>query len=268
LAGLAGEDSGREKKPKQSRAIDDPRLVLEKVEYKSGLDTVDGFLARPQGGGPYRPVLVIPGNWIVEPYIPETSAMLAQAGYAGLAVNLLHFFPKVASYEEAAKVPWETTQALIRKEYSDERTVRNIRSGIDYIRSRPSVMAGGVGILGFCGGGWQALLCAAQIKDIAAVVPFYAPVSLRLPGRKTPMDVVRDIKAPIQGHYGKRDNGIPLADVKKFEDALRAQETRVEIFTYEAEHGFFAYNRNEAYQPEAAKLAWSRAMRFFKECLK
>ena len=122
--------------------------------------------------------------------------------------------------------------------------------------------------MGFCGGGWQALLCAALINDIAAVVPFYAPVSLRLPGRKTPMDVVKNLKVPIQGHYGKRDKGIPLADVKKFEDALRAQGTPVEIFTYEAGHGFFAYNRNEAYQPEAAKLAWSRAMRFFKECLK
>lgn len=61
--------------------------------------------------------------------------------------------------------------------------------------------------------------------------------------------------------------GIPLPDVNKFEDALRGQGTPVEIFTYEAGHGFFAYNRDEAYQPEAAKLAWGRDLAFFKHRL-
>jgi carboxymethylenebutenolidase len=97
------------------------------------------------------------------------------------------------------------------------------------------------------------------------VVPFYAPVSLKLPGRKTPLDVVRDIKVPVQGHYGTKDKGIDLADVKKFEEALQAQHTPVEIFTYEAGHGFFAYNREGIYDPEAAKLAWSRAVGFLRE---
>jgi carboxymethylenebutenolidase len=55
---------------------------------------------------------------------------------------------------------------------------------------------------------------------------------------------------------------------KRFEDALRAQGTPVQIFTYEAEHGFFAYNRDEAYQPEAAELAWSRVKEFCDERLK
>jgi dienelactone hydrolase len=42
----------------------------------------------------------------------------------------------------------------------------------------------------------------------------------------------------------------------------------VEIFTYEAGHGFFACNRDDSYQPEAAKLAWNRTLKFFKEHLK
>jgi carboxymethylenebutenolidase len=268
LTASADRGGAQEKRPNEPRAVADPNIILEKVEFKSGADLVDGYLARPKGEGPYTPVIVVPGNWVMEPYILETAAMLAQAGYAGLAVNVLHFFPKVRSFEEADKVPWETTQGLIRKEYSDERTVRNIRSGIDYVRARPFANPGSVGIMGFCGGGWQALLCVAQTKGIAAVVPFYAPVSLRLPGRKTPMDVVKELKIPVQGHYGTKDKGIPLADVKKFEEALRGQGTPVEIFTYEAGHGFFAYNRDEAYQPEAAKLAWNRTLKFLKEHLK
>jgi carboxymethylenebutenolidase len=263
-----GRAGARENKRNETRATADPNIALEKIEFKSGADAVDGYLARPKGSGPFTPVIVVPGNWLIEPYIAETAAMLARAGYAGLAVNVLHYFPKVTSWEEADKVPWETTQGLVRKEYSDERTIRNIQSGIDYVRSLPFVKGGDVGIIGFCGGGWQSLLCVAQTKGIAAVVPFYAPVSLRLPGRKTPMDVVKEIKIPVQGHYGKKDKGIPLADVKKFEEALRGWGTPVEIFTYEAGHGFFAYNRRDAYQPEAAKLAWNRTLKFFKEHLK
>jgi carboxymethylenebutenolidase len=252
----------------ETRAAADPSITLEKVEFSSGADTVDGYLARPKASGRYLPILVVPGNWLIEPYIPETTAMLAQAGFVGLAVNLLHYFPKVQSFEEADKVPWQKTQALIRKEYSDERTVRNIQSGIEYVRSRPFVKEGGVGIVGFCGGGWQSLPCAARLKELSAVVPFYAPVALKLPGRKTPMDVVRDIKVPVQGHYGTKDKGINLADVKKFEQALRDQHTPVEMFTYEAGHGFFAYNREEVYDAMAARLAWSRAVKFLKEQVK
>jgi carboxymethylenebutenolidase len=265
LASLAGTDDARAgQKPKVARAVADPSITLEKVEFKSGADSVDAYLARPKKPGRYRAVLVVPGNWLIEPYIPETAAMLAQAGFVGLAVNLLHYFPKVNDFAEAEKVPWQTTQDLVRKEYSDERTVRNVRSSMHYVRSQPFAQGGGVGMLGFCGGGWQSLLCAARLNGVAAVVPFYAPVSLKLPGRKTPMDLVRDIKVPVQGHYGTKDKGIPLAEVRKFEHALRDQGTPVEIFTYDAGHGFFAYNRDEDYHPQAAELAWTRAVKFLK----
>jgi carboxymethylenebutenolidase len=268
LAGTPADGRSQVQAKHGPRAVADPSISLERIEFPSGTDTVDGYFARPKAPGRYRPVLVVPGNWLIEPYIPETTAMLAQAGFVGLAVNLLHYFPKVQTFEEADKVPWQKTQALIRKEYSDERTVRNVQSAVEYLRSRPFVNEGGPGIIGFCGGGWQALLCAARLTELSAVVPFYAPVALKLPRRKTPMDVVRDIKVPVQGHYGTKDKGIDLADVKKFEQALRDQRTPVEIFTYQAGHGFFAYNRDEAYNAEAAKLAWSRAVAFLKEQVK
>jgi dienelactone hydrolase len=79
-------------------------------------------------------------------------------------------------------------------------------------------------------------------------------VSLKLPGRKTTMTVVRDIKVPVQGCYGTKDKGISVADVKKFGRALQAQGAPVEVFTCEAGHGFFAYNRGEVHQPESASL--------------
>jgi hypothetical protein len=95
-------------------------------------------------------------------------------------------------------------------------------------------------------------------------IEYYAPVALALPNRKTPMDVASQIRVPVQGHYGTRDSGVRLADVRRFEETLRAQGTWIEIFTYDAGHGFFASDREDAYQPEAARVAWSRTLSFLK----
>lgn len=252
-----------QQKPAEKRADDDPNIIFENVEFKSGDQMIGGYLARPKKKGTYRAIALIPGSWFVEPYIAETTAMLAQAGFVGLAIDVFHFFPKVKTYDEVDKIPWETTRDLVAKYYTDESTVRDVRAGIDFLKQQKFVKGKQFGVTGFCGGGWLGLLSASQIKDIGAVVPFYAPVNLRLPNRKTPMDVVSQIKVPVQGHYGTEDKGIPLEDVKKFEELLKAQKTKVEIYTYPAGHGFLAYNRDEAYNPKEAKLAWSRAMDFF-----
>lgn len=263
-ATLANKSFGQQS---QKRAIDDPNIIVENVEFKSGGKMIGGYLARPKKNGKFRAVGLIPGSWLVEPYIAETTAMLAQAGFVGLAIDVFHFFPMVKTYDETGKISWETTRDLVKTHYTDENTVRDVQSGLDFLKQQKFVKGKRFGVVGFCGGGWLGLLSATQIKEIGAVVPFYAPVNLKLPSRKTPMDVVNQIKVPVQGHYGTLDKGIPLEDVKKFEETLKAQKTKVEIYTYEAGHGFAAYNRDEAYKPEAAKLAWERATKFLRKNL-
>jgi len=143
--------------------------------------------------------------------------------------------------------------------------MRDIQAGLDYLKSQPFVRRKRVGIIGFCSGGRYALMFTAQSNEIAAVVSFYGTLILppRFNRKRTPFDVIEQIRVPVQGHYGTKDNNAPVADAKRFEEALRAQKTPAEIFTYETGHGFFAYNRDEAYQPEAAKLAKERMLTFF-----
>src|SRR6185369_12846778 len=113
-------------------------------------------------------------------------------------------------YEETDKIPWQTTRDLVGKYYTDENTLRDVQAGIDFLKQQKFVKGKKFGVTGFCGGGWLGLLSDSHITEIGAVVPFYAPVNLKLPNRKTPMDVVSQIKVPVQGHYGLQDNGIPL----------------------------------------------------------
>ena len=260
--------------PNEQRAINDSSITHGKVEFKSGNHMVDGYLARPVRKGRYPAVIILPGNWITEPYIPETAAMLAQNGLVGMVVNTFYLFPKRATFEESRQIPWEETQKILREQITDELIYQDTQAGVEFLKSQAFVKKGRQGVTGFCFGGRNALLFAARSSDIGAVVPFYGPV-VALPGvtreerptQPLDADVVKRIRVPVQGHYGTRDRAVELQPVRQFEQALRAQGTTVELYTYEAEHGFFAYNR-PTYRPEDARLALTRMLSFFKKHLK
>ncbi|MBA2733497.1 MAG: dienelactone hydrolase family protein [Acidobacteria bacterium] len=265
---------GQQQPQQEARAIDDPNITHGKVEFKSGDHIVDGYLARPVKKGRYPAVVVLPGNWITEPYIPETVAMLAQGGFVGMVVNTFYLFPKRATFEESRQIPWEETQKILREQITDELIFQDTQAGVQFLKEQPFVKKGKQGVMGFCFGGRNALLFASRSRDIGAVAPFYGPV-IPIPGvtreerPKQPLDadIVKQIRVPVQGHYGTKDRAVSLEPVKQFEQALRAQGTSVEIHTYEAEHGFFAYNR-PTYRPDDARLARTRMLAFFKKHLK
>jgi carboxymethylenebutenolidase len=260
--------------PPEARAINDSSITHGKVEFKSGDHTVDGYLARPLKKGRFPAVIVLPGNWITEPYIPETAAMLAQDGFVGMVVNTFYLFPKRPTFEESRQIPWEETQKILREQITDELIYQDTQAGVQFLKSQPFVKKGKQGVMGFCFGGRNALLFAARSSDIGAVVPFYGPV-VPIPGvtraerptQPLDADVVKRIRVPVQGHYGTRDRAVELQPVRQFEQTLRAQGTPVEIYTYDAEHGFFAYNR-PTYRADDARLARERMIGFFKKHLK
>src|SRR5688572_30483990 len=70
------------------KALDDPNITHGKVTFRSGADTIDGYLSRPKANGRYPLVIVVAGNRISEEYIPNTTAILAQGGFVGLAPNI------------------------------------------------------------------------------------------------------------------------------------------------------------------------------------
>ena len=83
------------------------------------------------------------------------------------------------------------------------------------------------------------------------------------------LQVVKQIKVPVQGHYGLLDTVAPAADAKLFEKAMRAQKTTVEMYYYEAAgHRFYNYTVPQGsdpgfdYNAEAAALARRRMVRF------
>jgi carboxymethylenebutenolidase len=241
----------------------DSSIVVGDVSFPSGGDDVPGILARPNRPGRFPAVILIHANSLREPYIGETAARIAKRGFVALAVDVYHFLPRLG-WEEYRRFPRDSVEARLAAGFREDRLVRDIGAGIAFLRGTTFTQPGGVELVGFCGGGWNALLVAAQSQDVAAVVAFYAPVVLADSSRRSAFDLRRFITVPVQYHGATEDPYIVAADVERFAEALRAQQTPIEVFTYQARHGFVATNRTGIFDAQAAELAWSRVLPFLR----
>ncbi|MCI0677695.1 MAG: dienelactone hydrolase family protein [Actinobacteria bacterium] len=112
--------------------------------------------------------------------------------------------------------------------------------------------------VGFCFGGSNSWLQAAQGHRLAGAIGFYgnprrSPVA--------PLDAVPDYECPILALMAGEDPGIPLDVVEEFRTALEAAHVDHEVVVYDgAPHSFFD-RQAEAYA-EASADAWQRVLAF------
>jgi carboxymethylenebutenolidase len=242
------------------RALYDENIIREKVKFRSGNGEIEGFLSRPKKKGHYPIVIVVSGSTFDDEYIQNMTAKFAQANFVSIS-------PNIFSLQQDGMTP-EEKRKVFAEQITDENIFQDLTAAIDYLKQQKYVKKKKIGITGFCFGGRCALMFAAHDKDVDAVVPFYGNLTTpEFANRKqNPVDVVNQIKVPVQGHYSANDNEIPLDQLKKFEAELKNQGTQVQMFTYNAPHGFFASNR-KSYNAEAAQLSWQRTIDFFNKIL-
>jgi carboxymethylenebutenolidase len=254
-----------------ARALDDPSVEHEMVSFRSGADVLHGYLARPKAAGRHRAVLVLHGEVGVLEGPRETAAQLAQEGFVALAVKRFDRWPELTLQDVAASD--RTDMRYLSASFNDQE-VQDAQAAIDDLASRPFVAPGGIGVVGFCGGGYQALLLSTRSKDVRAVVAFYAPpqMSAQFSNPQDPrpslLDRVQEIRVPVQGHYGADDPVVSTAAAREFERALQENGTPACFFVYAgATHGFYNPTRPQ-YHAEAAALAKSRMIEFLKQELR
>src|SRR5438874_2446598 len=232
------------------RALNDPNTILEEVSFKSGTNSIKGFLARPKKVGRYRIVLIAHGNPGVPEDIKFTAAELAKAGYVSLVYDWASREPQPADPQERDKwVARITSYTFIKLQ------MQNLQAGINYLKEQPFTKRERVGVVGFCGGGRLAYLFSTQSRDAKAVISLYGPVVYYINNPKADpvpdvLEMVNQIKVPVQGHYGLLDKVALAADAKLFEQEMRAQKRPVEMYYYEgAGHSFCNFTRPQGSDP-------------------
>jgi carboxymethylenebutenolidase len=153
----------------------------------------------------------------------------------------------------------------------DTQVMGDLDAVLTYAKQQASARANRIGVTGFCRGGLYTLLYAARSREIKAAVAWYGQIKpAKSPGVRTagPLDVASQINAPVLGLYGEADLGIPVADVREMETALKVAGKTAEFVIYSgAPHAFFADYR-PSYRVDAAKDAWGRCVAWFNKYLK
>jgi carboxymethylenebutenolidase len=223
----------------------------ETVSYKSGDETVNGFLALPDGGGKHPAIVVIHEWWGLNDQVKEGAQKLAAQGYVALAVDL--YRGKVATTPDEA-------HELMRG-VPDDRGIRDLEAAFAYLATRPDVKPGKIGSVGWCmGGGWSIKLAMSEPKLAACAVNYGS-----LP---TEAASIAKIKAPVLGNFGADDRGITPDSVHAFDAAMKAAGKPVDVKIYDgAGHAFENPNNKDGYRPQAAADAWARMDAFFKKTL-
>jgi carboxymethylenebutenolidase len=206
----------------------------------------DGFLALPadpNGGS----VLVLHAWWGLNDAIKTLCNRLADAGYVAFAPDLYH--GRVADTIEGAK-------SLSGALDADAATM-DVANAVQFLSEQHDGAGRGLAIIGFSLGVWFGVEASTAFPErIRAVVIFYGAA---------PIDYSRS-QAAYLGHFAENDPYEPKEYVDETEANLRDAGLPYTFHTYpDTTHWFFESDRADAYNRDAAELAWERTLAFLNE---
>jgi carboxymethylenebutenolidase len=224
------------------------------VTWQTEQGTAQGYLALPEGGqGPG--VLVLHAWWGLTDLFKDVCDRLAAAGFVALAPDL---FGNGATAQTIAEAEQLITAV------DDAAAEAIVVSACQFLHQHPAVQGDTIGTMGFSFGAAWALLLATffQPDDIGAVVLFYGNHG------GLEWDDFAKVRAAFLGHFAEND---------PYEETEVVQNTLAEIHKAGREatfhfypgtgHWFFEDNRPDAYNADAAQLAWQRTLTFLKQHL-
>jgi len=219
-------------------------LQGESVQYFPGDLAATGYLAVPEGPGPF-PALVIIHEWngLVD-RVREVADDFAAEGYVTLAADL--FAGQVGTNPEE-------NMALVRAAQGDRpKVIENLNAAVAFLKARPDV-TGRVGAMGWCFGGGIALSLGLDGADHDATAIFYGAL-VDDPAVLARMD------HEVYGTFARLDQGPSPEQVTAFETALRTAGIANDLHIYdEVNHGFWLRIEDDAAARSAPALdAWER----------
>lgn len=226
----------------------------ENVTYVEGDAETVGYLAVPEGEGPF-PALVIIHEWngLVD-RVRQVADDFAAEGYVTLAADL---------YSGQTGSNPEENMALVRASMADmPGVVANLNSAVAYLRARPDV-TGRVGAMGWCFGGGVALSYGLDGDNHEATAIFYGRLI-------DDPDVLASMDHEVYGTFARLDQGPPPEQVEAFEAALDEVGIEHDLHIYDdVNHGFWLHvDGDPETRSEAAADAWARLKAYLDRTLR
>jgi len=224
------------------------------VAYLEGDDATMGYLAVPEGAGPF-PALVIIHEWngLVD-RVRQVADDFAAEGYVTLAADL---------YAGETGSSSEENIALMSAARGDMPTVvSNLNAAVAYLKARSDV-TGRVGAMGWCFGGGIALSFGLDGDHHEATAIFYGQLV-------DDPDVLARMDHEVYGTFARLDGGPSPESVDAFEGALRAAGIENDLHIYDdVNHGFWLRIDGDMEMRGTAGLdAWERLKAYLDRTLR
>lgn len=206
----------------------------------------DGYLAVPPSGKG-SPVLVLHAWWGLNDTTRDFCRRLADAGFVAFAPDLYH--GKVADTIADA----ETLASAL-----DANQARaDIAEATRFLTERAGQAGRGLAVVGFSLGAYYALDLSVTDPDrVRSVVVFYG----------TRGGDYSSSKATYLGHFAETDEFEPQTQVDGLKAALQRAGRPASFHRYPGTgHWFFEPDRAQAFNQEAASLAWDRTLDFLNQ---
>ena len=216
----------------------------EMITYPANGHDGPGYLARPEGQGNGKAVIVIQEWNGLNEHIKDLADRFAGQGYIALAPD--HYHGVIAAEPDEAVI---SVMALNLSE-----TVQELRGGIDMLHAETG---NPVGVTGFCMGGALALFAACQNSNkVGACVDFYGIH----PNVEYDWD---SLTAPVLGLWAEHDDMVN-PQLTGFAEALASRQHNFHFKTYPGTaHAFFNDTNTEGHDVEASADAWELTLEWF-----
>jgi carboxymethylenebutenolidase len=233
-----------------------------KIPVKDG--EIPAYRAMPSKGKNFPTVLVVQEIFGVHEHIKDVCRRFAKAGYLAIAAELY------ARQGDVSKLPMGDIMSKVVSKVPDAQVMADLDAAVAWAKKNGGNTSK-LSITGFCWGGRIVWLYAAHNPNLKAGVAWYGRLVPPPPDRanplqpKAPIELVKDMKAPILGLYAGKDGGIPNDTVEAMKKALKDAGKPSEIILYpDAQHGFHADYR-PSYSKEAATDGWTRLLAWLKK---
>ncbi|MBO9645176.1 MAG: dienelactone hydrolase family protein [Pseudacidovorax sp.] len=227
----------------------------------AGFD-VPAYAAAPEGRTGLPVILVVQEIFGVHEYIADTCRRFAKLGYLAIAPELYARQGDPRGYTDIPKLMAEVVSKV-----PDAQVVADLDGALAWAAANGGDTSR-AGITGFCWGGRITWLYAATGRVKAGVAWYGRLVGQASPlTPRQPVEIAAELKAPVLGLYGGKDQGIPLDTVEQMKTALAAGSPAAKASQFvvypEAGHAFHADYR-PSYVQGAAEDGWKRATAWFK----
>jgi carboxymethylenebutenolidase len=237
------------------------------IEIPTSDGHMHSYLSEPDGGGPYPGVVVLQEAFGVNEYVRSVCDRLADEGYVAVAPELFH---RTGTHLELPHGDWDQVKAHFTA-LTNDTLEEDIGAAVAALRAKTEVDPKRLATMGFCVGGFAALL-GGLTTAVAAVVAFYpGGVIHERPGinLKPFGDRLKTMHAATLVNFGGEDQSISEADRAAIKHALELSHSRHSTMVWPgAKHGFHSYDRADVFNPQAAEDAWHKSMDWLKTMLK